>query len=67
MIWTGFEPGAPGRKATNAITTELQGIALNTVVRYCIYIGRQPCLKEWSPIIKCFQLGQNFVVWLPVR
>ena len=49
MIWTGFESGTPGRKA-NTITTELKRILFNAVVRYCISIGKQPCLKEWSPV-----------------
>ena len=35
MIWTGFEPGTPGRKAIT-ITTELKRILPNAVVRYCI-------------------------------
>ena len=46
-IWTGFEPRMPGRKA-NTITTELKGILPNEVFKYCIQIGQQPCLKEWS-------------------
>ena len=34
-IWTGFEPGTPGRKA-NIITTELKRILPTAPVRYCI-------------------------------
>ena len=34
-VWTGFEPGRPGRKA-NTINTELKRILSNAVVRYCI-------------------------------
>ena len=34
-IWTGFEPGKPGRKA-DTITTELKRILSNAFVRYCI-------------------------------
>ena len=47
-IRIGFEPGTPGRKA-NTITTELKRILSNASARYCIYIVKQPCLKEWSP------------------
>ena len=32
------------------IITELKRILSNAVVRYCISIGKQPCLKKWSPI-----------------
>ena len=32
------------------ITTQLNRILSNVVVRYCIQIGKQPCLKEWSPV-----------------
>ena len=34
----------------NAVTTELKRILSNAVGRYCIYIGKQPRLKEWSPV-----------------
>ena len=38
------------------MTTELKRILSNAVVRYCISIGKQPCLKEWSlvthPLLK---------------
>ena len=49
MVRAGFKPGTPGRKA-NTITTELKRILSNTVVRYCIKIRKQQCLKEWFPI-----------------
>ena len=39
----------PGRKA-NTITTELKRILSNAVVRFCIEIRKQPCLREWSPV-----------------
>ena len=38
-----------GRKIST-ITTELKRILPNAVVRYCIEIGKQPCLKEWPPV-----------------
>ena len=48
-IWTRFEPGTPGRK-DNTITTELKRNLPSAVVRYCISIGKQPCLKECSSV-----------------
>ena len=45
----GFDPGTPRRKA-DTITTELKRILANAAVRYCTYIGKQPYLKEWSPV-----------------
>ena len=47
----GFEPRTPGRKA-NTIITELKRILPNAVVKFCIQILKQPCLKEWSPVRK---------------
>ena len=48
-IRIGFEPGTSGQKA-NTITTELKKILSYAAVRYCIKIGKQPCLKEWSSV-----------------
>ena len=56
---TGFEPRTPGRKA-NTITTELKRILPNAVVRYCISIRKQPCLKEWSPVTKAITKGDEY-------
>ena len=45
----GFEQ-RPGEPKANTITTELRRILPNAVVRYRIEIGKQPCMKEWSPL-----------------
>ena len=53
---TGFESGTPGRKAST-ITTELKGILSKVVLRYCIQIRKQPCLKEWSLITSALEIS----------
>ena len=42
--------GTDRRRKANTITTELRRILPNAVVRYCIKIKKQPCLKEWPPV-----------------
>ena len=49
----------PCARKANTITTELKRILFNTIVRYCIYIRKQPCLKEWSPVT------QQYFIFIP--
>ena len=48
----------------DTITTELKRSLSNAVIRYCIEIGKQPCLKEWSPVTKCYELLEG--IWTVV-
>ena len=32
----------------------------NALIRYCILIGRKPCMKEWSPITQPYIIGPPF-------
>ena len=46
MVWTGFEPGTPGRKA-NTITNELKRILLSSVV---MVLAFRPGVSGSNPV-----------------